>query len=192
MRFRQKTKIVRYLDLGTRRPLRRQTPPHRADGILDGSSHREHGPSSETGPCSHEVGKTLLGGEGHQLLGSFLKDRSVAAKLVKDTVDVQSERQCMKAATARAPKPARIGFSPAPDPLVLAAEASRRRSSRSNADVEGRQLRGSVLSLIIEVERLPQMVERTTEFGAKQMADAQGPVRDQLGVAVISVFGKHR
>ena len=38
----------------------------------------------------------MLGGEGHQLLGSFLKDRSVAAKLVKDTVDVQSERQCIR------------------------------------------------------------------------------------------------
>jgi hypothetical protein len=38
-----------------------------------------------------------------------------------------------------------------------------------------------VLSLIIEVERLPQMVERTTEFGAKHKADAQAPVRDQHG-----------
>ena len=38
----------------------------------------------------------MLGGECHQLLGSFLKDRSVAAKLVKNTVDVQSERQCIR------------------------------------------------------------------------------------------------
>ena len=35
----------------------------------------------------------MFGGKGHQLLGSFLKDRSVAAKLVKDTVDVQRECQ---------------------------------------------------------------------------------------------------
>ena len=35
----------------------------------------------------------MFGGEGHQLLGSFLKDRSVAAKLVKDTVNVQRECQ---------------------------------------------------------------------------------------------------
>jgi hypothetical protein len=49
-----------------------------------------------------------------------------------------------------------------------------------------------VLSLIIEGERLPQMVERTTEVCAKQMADAQVPMRHQFGVAVISAFGKHR
>ena len=36
------------------------------------------------------------------------------------------------------------------------------------------------------------MVKRTTEFGAKQKADAQAPVRYQLGVAVISAFGKHK
>jgi hypothetical protein len=35
------------------------------------------------------------------------------------------------------------------------------------------------------------MVECMTEFGAKQMTDAQALVRDQLGVAVISAFGKH-
>ena len=36
------------------------------------------------------------------------------------------------------------------------------------------------------------MVKRTAEFGAKQKADAQAPVRYQLGVAVISAFGKHK
>ena len=59
--------------------------------------------------------------------------------------------------------------------------------TRSSWGVSSRR---SVLRLIIEIERLPQMGERTTEFGAKQMADAQGSVRDQLGVAVISAFGK--
>ena len=60
-----------------------------------------------------------------------------------------------------------------------------------NALIDGRQLRRSVLSLIIEGERLPQMVERTTELGAKQLAEAQALVRNQLGVAVIPAFGKH-
>src|SRR5439155_26848891 len=96
VRLRQQTKIVRHLELGTRRPLRRETPPHSADGLFDGSSQREHGQSSETGPCSHEVGKTMFGGECYQLLGSFRKDRAVAAKLVKDTIDVQSKRQCIR------------------------------------------------------------------------------------------------
>ena len=46
-------------------------------------------------------------------------------------------------------------------------------------------------SRIIEVERLLEMVERTAEIAAKQIAEAKALVRDQLGVAVISAFGKH-
>ena len=38
----------------------------------------------------------MFGGECYQLLGSFRKDRAVAAKLVKDTIDVQSKRQCIR------------------------------------------------------------------------------------------------
>ena len=45
VRFRQKTEIVMHLDLGTCRPLGRQTPSHPDDGLLDGPSHRERSPS---------------------------------------------------------------------------------------------------------------------------------------------------
>jgi hypothetical protein len=45
-----------------------------------------------------------------------------------------------------------------------------------------------VLSLIIEGECLPHVVERTAEFGAKQMAESQALVRYQFGIAVSSAF----
>jgi len=48
-----------------------------------------------------------------------------------------------------------------------------------------------VCSRIIAVERLPEMVQRTAEIAAKQIAEAKALVRDQLDVAIISVFGKH-
>ena len=95
----------------------------------------------------------MLGGECHQLLGSFLKDRSVAAKLVKDTVDVQSERQCIRIRQLAGP---RQRGSALRQRLIRLSKQQKRPGDEALADnalIGGRQLRRSVLSLIIEIER---------------------------------------
>ena len=106
------------------------------------------------------MGKTLLGGEGHQLLGSFRKDRLVAAKLVKDAVDVQSERQCRR--LRRLAGPRQRGSALRQRLIRLS-----KQQKRPGDEALGRQ-RGDRWASASEVgarpivggERLPEMVER--------------------------------
>jgi hypothetical protein len=59
-----------------------------------------------------------------------------------------------------------------------------------NAHVVRRQLRRPVPGLVVEIERPSQVAKCTVELGTKQKADAHVPVRDQLGLAIISAFRK--
>jgi hypothetical protein len=95
-------------------------------------------------------------------------------------VDVQSERQRIRLRQLARPSQR---ASTLRQRLIRLPEQQKCPSDEAfagNARIVGSQLRRSVLSLIIEDERLPEMVKRTVDFGAKQKADAQAPVRYQL------------
>ena len=101
----------------------------------------------------------MLGGECHQLLGSLLKDRAVAAKMVKDTVHVQSKCQCIGMRQLARPSQ---GASALHQRLIGLSEQQKFQAmklSQVTRDVVGRQLRGSMIKLIVEAERPLEMRE---------------------------------
>ena len=132
----------------------------------------------------------MLRSDRHQFLGSFLKNSPVAAKLVKDRVDVQSERQCIGMRQLACPSQRASALGQRLIRLSQQLKCPGDEALAGNARIVGRQLWRSVLGLVIEIERLSQMAKRTAEFATKHKADAQVPVRRQLGLAVVSAFRK--
>lgn len=96
-------------------------------------------------------GGSLVRGECHQFLGSFPKHRAVAAKLVKDTIDVQGVSKCVE---ARKPSSVDERLSAWPKRLIRVTLKAAGSTKQANTRIDRRKRQSAMGWLIIDGCRL--------------------------------------